>query len=136
MTFNAPSIAGLPPVLARFAEATSVDLALRLAGEHGGITRYIPIGVPGDDHWLVRCVGKAGAQALAEQHGGCWLAIPKAEHLRSKKALIAAAKGTTREIARRFGVTDRYVRMVREKGSSALLSRGGGQSLADGTAGP
>ncbi len=108
-------IAGLPPLLAEFARATSVGLALRLAADYGGQRKYIPEGSTrlADDHWLVQCVGRDAAKVMSEMRGREWVEIPNAAFYKSKKSLIARAQGSTNKVAKEFGVTSRWVRMVR-----------------------
>jgi hypothetical protein len=69
----------LPGLLAQIAAVAGVEAALAVAKAKGGSRAYVPPR-PADDHWLVRAVGRAHADAIAaELVGGtaCNLLIPK-----------------------------------------------------------
>ncbi len=107
------STAHLPGLLGVLARAGHGGAALRLLAEWGGTSRYIPAH-PGPDSPLVALIGVDAAQVLAAVAGGGNYDVPMATYRHARKGVIARAAGSTREVARRFGVTERWVRKVRQ----------------------
>lgn len=72
------------------------------------------------DHRLVRAVGMSAAQTLASIFGGEYVEIPKGSTLGKRKREIyrMSEQGVPHNlIARRTGVTERYVRMITSDGA-------------------
>jgi len=73
--FNDPVT--LPGVLAEIASVADSEAALRIAQVCGGGRAYFPMPRSlSDDHWLVRCVGRDHAVAIAQLLGGCETEVP------------------------------------------------------------
>lgn len=89
-----------------------LESASSLVDAYGGTRCYVPRG-PTARSPLAKAVGLQAARALAEEFGGEYILVPTCFHARSKKGEIAAAEGTNAAIARRFKVSDRWVRIVR-----------------------
>lgn len=108
-----PSITqGWPASLQDIAELIGVAATLRLVDAYGGSVLYVPMTLdPG--HRLVQSIGPKAAAELVRVYGAEKVEVPVLRVARSRKALIAGAEGKTREVARTIGVTERYVRMVR-----------------------
>ena len=102
----------LPQLLRDIAELTSVQVALELAERLGGTRLYFPID-PAPDNLLARAVGLDTARVLARHYGNLHLDIPR--FASGRKLAIARADGTAPDVARRFGVTERWVRKVRNE---------------------
>ncbi|MCG8434052.1 MAG: hypothetical protein MJA83_08485 [Gammaproteobacteria bacterium] len=110
------SLADLPPFLREVAELTTLGTALTLARDYGGTRQYIPKR-PAADRWLAAAVGMAAAQILARAYGDRHVDIPR--FAARRRMAIAQAEGTGAEIARLYGVTERYVRMIRNASPSS-----------------
>lgn len=108
---------GWPAALVRIAEVTSTAAALKLVDAFGGTSIYVPQSITSEDR-LALILGAEAAVALAEAFGGDRLDIPTMAFARHRKAMIIQAEGSARVVARRLGVTERYVRMVRNAGST------------------
>lgn len=113
----------LPGVLAEIAEATSVEVAVKIAQAKGGRRVYIPAR-PAADHWLSQLVGHANAlaigKAIAPGFGGIDMLIPmgpshsNAQRWRVMHELIDNGR-SKREIAAACGVHERTVQMHRNR---------------------
>ncbi|MFP3944398.1 MAG: hypothetical protein ACLFWF_10920 [Alphaproteobacteria bacterium] len=105
-----------PMTLQRLAEILGTGPALALAGTFGGLEKvYVPR-IASPDCQLARVIGVDGLRKLIEaepSYGGRFLYIPAGKYRRLAKARILAAKGSSAEIARRLGVSQRYVKQVR-----------------------
>lgn len=106
-----PDTSGWPAGLLEIAELIGRGLALRLVQLHGGEELGVPKTMR-PEHVLAKALGFEAASWLAERYGPGRLSVPTLMSARAKKRAIATASGTTNEIARRHGVTARYVRMV------------------------
>lgn len=126
MTAPTQSLAGLPMLLAALAERTSVPTVLRLADVAGGTRRYIPEKLPTGKHWLVDAIGVEATEVLIEMVGGDEIEVPTLRAYKAQKQHIAVAEGSAREVALRFGVTERWVRECR-----SLVKDSRQQSLFD-----
>jgi hypothetical protein len=106
-------MAGWPHGLIEIAEVIGEEAALKLSESFGGFRVHIPKS-PAADSPLARAIGLEAAEKLARHAGGDRLYVPMGRpHI--KKPAIAAAAGTVAEIARRFGVTERWARAVRSQ---------------------
>lgn len=113
----------LPGVLAEIAEATSVEVAVKIAQAKGGRRVYLPAR-PAADHWLAQLVGHAAAlaigKAIAPGFGGIDMLIPmgpshsNAQRWRVMHELIDNGR-SKREIAAACGVHERTVQMHRNR---------------------
>lgn len=100
----------LASFLADVARITDVATALKLAEAWGGTNRYIP-SRPTQDSPLARIVGLDAARKIGAAFGNEQLDIPLLRSP-SKKELILAAKGSSREIAVSLKCSERYARAV------------------------
>ncbi len=105
---------GLPPSLSDFASRAGLDAALRLAETAGGQRKYIPRKEAlYEGHWLVLALGWSAAHILAEMWGGESWDIPAAVSYTSKKQAILNTQGSASAVARKYGVSARYVKRLR-----------------------
>ncbi|MBF0249945.1 MAG: hypothetical protein HQL35_04865 [Alphaproteobacteria bacterium] len=102
----------LPPLLADVAERAGVGGALKLMTEFGGQEITVPK-IPRPGQVLYERCGRDVAEALADLRGGEIVPIPNGACLKSKKRAIADDDGPSNTLAKRHGVTSRYVRQVR-----------------------
>lgn len=105
-----------PLTLQRLAEILGAQAALALAGTFGGLEKvYVPR-VASPDCQLARIIGADGVRKLIDaepSYGGKFIYMPSGRFRRLAKAQILALKGTSKEIAQRLGVSQRYVKQVR-----------------------
>lgn len=116
MTDDHSIMRGWPASLVRLAETVGVANTLRLVDAYGGAECHIPLSELHPGVRLVQVVGMDAAAAMKRVYGGGPLEIASLRIARTRKGLIAEADGTVTEIARRLGVTRRWVRMVRNAG--------------------
>ena len=86
-------------------------------------TMYVPA-IPRPTHKLVKIVGQAAAESLAQLYGGRNVSVPKCaaiqQSARHAEIIRLVAEGVPQvEVARRFGMTDRNVRHVLAKARMA-----------------
>ena len=106
------------------ADLIGVPAALKLVERRGGTTVYIPKTISRETQPIVRLIGRQAAEQMAAQFGGMNFSVPTLAAARSsKKELIVRAEGGVYEIARRFGVTARYVRAVKNGSPSKVARR-------------
>jgi hypothetical protein len=84
------SHATLPMILRQIAEESSLEAALALAAAKGGTRVYVPRRLPAG-HWLVGCMGQAGAEALCRLYGGESIVLP-ADPRRGQRARVRAIR--------------------------------------------
>lgn len=108
---------GWPPLLAQIADVTSPATALKLVMAFGGVSCVFPK-EPAEGHAVVDVIGLDAARALAPHLSGRSIEIPVLASRRQLKRAIVRAEGRTSDIARDLGCTSRYVRMIRNAGSS------------------
>lgn len=106
---------GWPASLVEIAEAIGITPTLMLVQAYGGVGCYVPHTLDAT-HAISQAIGPDAAYKLARSFGGSKLDVPVLAVARQKKAQIARAEGTTSEVARFFGVTARWVRMIRNAG--------------------
>ncbi len=109
---------GWPASLVEIAEKIGLAATLKLIEAYGGTNCYIPHR-PTPEQKLVQVIGIAATLKLSAVHAGEHIDIALAQAARSKKALISDAKGTSVEVARRFGVSTRWVRYCRNAGTKS-----------------
>jgi hypothetical protein len=102
-----------PIGLRRLAEVIGPAAAVRLAEAFGGEEDWYIPKTATVDHPFVAVIGLDRMEALSAAMGGTTIEIPRGVFRDLKKARILQATGTSREIARGVGATQRYVRMVR-----------------------
>lgn len=107
-----PDTSGWPAGLLEIAGLIGRGLALRLVQLHGGEELGVPKTMR-PEHVLAKSLGFEAACRIAERYGPGRLSVPSLASARAQKRAIATAAGTANEIARQYGVTARYVRMVR-----------------------
>jgi len=117
MTDQRAIMRGWPASLVEIAEVIGVAATLRLVDAYGGSVCYVPTRLD-DSHRLVQAIGPLAAQRLVARYTGEKLEIAGLYVARTRKALIANAEGSVAEVARKLGVTRRWVRMVRNAGRS------------------
>ncbi len=107
----------LPGTLAEIARETSVPVALAIARRFGGTDLYVPLN-PTEHDPLARCVGIDAANRIARLYGGGRVEIPlgntarRAERNRAIRRMAAEGRSVS-EIARRFGMTTRSIRRIK-----------------------
>jgi hypothetical protein len=119
----------LPGLLADIAEVAGLEAAMILAETVGGTRVTIPARA-GDDHWLVRTVGKTAAEAICDhfrtlsaegrEAGARHIVIPKGPAGCLDKARRRMAKelldgASAREAARRAGLSERAAFRMRAR---------------------
>lgn len=101
-----------PASLIEVAEVIGVKATLHLVEAFGGTTLYVPEHLD-PSHRLAQAIGFNAAEQLVSMYRLEKIEVPTMRIVRTRKALIGKATGTTNQIAREFGVTTRWVRMVR-----------------------
>jgi hypothetical protein len=105
--------AAWPPNLRALAAAIGEDAVARLVDAYAGQRVYIPIRPPRGGHRLAELLGGEALAQLQQDFGGAQIEIPLARPAGALKAAIAAAEGTTSEVAARLGCSRRYARLFR-----------------------
>lgn len=103
----------LPVSMQEIAELIGVKNAIALMDNIGGLEKYYIPKNPKIEHELAKIIGLDNLVKLSEQFGGDEISFPKGSFRDLKKSRIFDAKGSARAIAKRLGVTQRYVRKVR-----------------------
>ena len=103
---------GWPAGLVELAEVVGPEAALILQRDWGGIRLYVPRNLD-ESHPIALAIGWDAALKLCQWRPGEQLLLPSLYAARSRKAMIAAAKGSHAQIARALGVTERHVRGVK-----------------------
>ena len=104
----------LPPAIREIAETIGLRLTLRIVQEFGGRDIKFPVR-PDDAHHVIVALGKEDGYEICKYMGGQALSVPLCKVPRNWRAEIARleAAGLSRgEIARRLGITQRWVRKV------------------------
>ena len=118
----------LPGVLQEIAEVAGEAAALAIASRAGGTRIYLPAKAP-DAHWLVQAVGRTHADALCNHFAvdgrGARLDVPLhvGGTFRQLQRAIAevvhkmddGSEASSREIARKVGITQRTVHRHRAR---------------------
>ena len=118
----------LPGVLQEIAEVAGEAAALAIASRAGGTRIYLPARAA-DEHWLVQAVGRAHADALCDHFAvdgrGARLDVPLhvGGTFRQLQRAIAevvhkmddGSEASSREIARKVGITQRTVHRHRAR---------------------
>ncbi len=108
---------GWPESLTELVEIIGVGAALRFVDAYAGRDYvYIPETLT-EGHHLVQAVGEKAARQLVDAAGRDRIPVPTMAVRRNlaRKQLIREAEGTTSEVARRLGVSPRWVREVRNE---------------------
>jgi hypothetical protein len=105
---------GWPESLVAIAVVIGVRAAKALARTYGGERLLVPR-KPRPDMRIVRAIGYEAARRLARYCGGDRIYVAKLTVAHAKKAKIIQASGTVADIARRFGVSERWARHVRRE---------------------
>lgn len=111
---GADDFSGLPPVLARVAEACGRGAALRLASEFGGTVIYVPKKAQPSSP-LVRTIGAAAVEMMIAEFGHGNLEIPLGPFGLRRDTHRAIRRGLAQQrsqakVARAVGVHHRTVR--------------------------
>jgi len=104
----------LPDSIQEIAETIGLRLALRIVQEFGGMDVEFPAR-PHDEHPIIAALGKDDGYAICEYMNGQSFSVPVCKVPRNWRAEIKRleAEGLSRgEIARRLGITQRWVRKV------------------------
>lgn len=115
MTGDHSVMRGWPASLVEIAEVIGEAAALRLVDAYGGTVCYVPMAIA-PEHRLAQAIGPVAAGRLVARYGGEKIEVPVLHVARTRKAMIAQAEGGVAEVARRLGVTRRWVRAVRNSG--------------------
>lgn len=106
----------LPGILQEIAELIGLPEALKLADHYGGVRLYVPLTIP-EGHVLAELVGMEAARKLSDRFGGMeHFDIPKARSvtvaLRNRKIREAWPGLSQRQLALKYGLTERQVRVI------------------------
>ena len=104
-----------PIGLRRIAAVIGAKEALRLVEAFGGTEDHHIPKKASPDHPFARVIEYEDLQKLCNTLGPCRLEIPRGTNLKPKKLQILEADGPSREVARKLGVSQRYVRKVRQE---------------------
>jgi|GEM_PF-1139563 len=104
----------LPPSAQELVEVIGLPAVLRLVEAAGGTMIYIPQ-KPDDTSRLALAMGLTAYHIFIRHYGGAHFAVPTFAAARQKSHLIARAAGTSNEVAAKYGVTERWVRMIRQR---------------------
>lgn len=126
MTTSAdPRIAQLPDVARELARELGYDMGLKLMIEFGGMQLSIPKRPLPKRSKIWQVLGEDAAKALSRLYGPGQIEVPIGNSLRAAERCRAIANhpGSHNEAAKAFGVTRRWVRMVRraDKGPGPLF---------------
>lgn len=105
-------VRGWPASLVAISEIIGIPATLRLVERYGGDGVYVPHHVDPESNF-VQVAGLTAAEILVQHYAGEKVPIATLAGVRHKKALIVEASGPAAEVARRFAVTARWVRMCR-----------------------
>lgn len=110
---------GWPASLVEVAEVIGPEAALLLVHHFAGTELYVPATPPADHP--IHVIGAEAMAALCERYAGDCIQVPTLYAARSKKAMMAALKGSNRAVARQLGITERWARKVRREVSQPSL---------------
>ena len=114
----------LPPFASELAEGMGLEALQRLVDRRGGVYLNVPTNPVPDDHWLVECLGREGADWLVGDYRGTSIEIPKchASIVAARQAKALALRNTMSEAdaALASGYSARHIRRLR---SSAVDDR-------------
>lgn len=114
--FRQSELRDWPPAMRSVAQTIGVEGALLIVQHLGGLEYYVPKSAT-EAHPLVQLLGMQRFVALAGRHGGSRIIVPRdlGTNVAKGRILTLAEQGLDqRTIARRVGVTQRYVRRVLE----------------------
>lgn len=116
---EAELITALPSSLQDMAQTTSLDLALKMAGEFGGSRLRIPDTATPTDQFTQR-LGVNFANTLIKNYGGERLYVPKLHGvekiIRNRKIIIGYTQGSTiNELAGKFKLSYRGVQKILDR---------------------
>lgn len=111
---------GLPPLIKRISELTSLEVALKLVEARAGTAVYVP-GEVDETCTLARLVGLEPARKLSGEYAGAWLTIPRCFErlLLERNTRICAryeANTPASTLAREHNLTERQVRRIVAEG--------------------
>lgn len=109
----------LPSRVRALAEVIGLPAALKLVELRGGGRLYVPKHAEAE-HWLALEIGLDALQALAAMYGGETIEIDRCHGVSIKlkhQAILSAADAgqTTFELARAWKMTERGIRLVKQK---------------------
>lgn len=110
-----PSLDTWPDLLRRFAEVIGPEATMRFVAYYGGLERIRVPKVARADHTAATLIGLEAWSRICQVWGGETIDVPRGHFVRLRKAEIIdlGEQGLHhREIARRTGTTQRYVRSV------------------------
>jgi len=108
---------GWPDSLRELAEIIGIGAALHFVDAYAGRDYvYIPEALT-EGHHLIQAIGETAARQLVDAAGRDRIPVPTMAVRRNlaRKRLIREAEGRTSEVARRLGVSPRWVREVRNE---------------------
>lgn len=109
---------GWPASLRELADIIGDKAALELQGARAGTRMYVPKR-PTQKSPLAQIIGLREARLLAVSgYGGEYLVVPTGVLMKARvrRRAIEAAEGFPSDVARRFGVSERWVRKIRQQG--------------------
>ncbi|MEK7754525.1 MAG: Mor transcription activator family protein [Acidobacteriota bacterium] len=120
-----PRTARLPKVPRALAKRLGYEVGLLLMTKFGGSLLSVPTSpTPAKGSVISRALGEAAARVMTELWGGESLEIPLGSKVKAadRRRAIIDHPGSHNEVAREFGVSRRWVRMVRA-GNDALQAK-------------
>jgi hypothetical protein len=105
---------GWPTSMVMIAAIVGEEAARKLSEEFGGFRILVPRR-PTPGTIIARTIGTEAAAHLCQEYGGHRVYVAKLAAAKAKKRAIAEATGSVAEIARRFGVSERWARRVRQQ---------------------
>ena len=109
-----PRIQQLAGAAKALAQRLGYDVGVKLMAEFGGLQISVPKR-PLAKSRLYQTLGRDAAKVLSELYGPSTIDVPVASRLArlARNRAIAEAEGSHGDVARRFGCTRRWVKMVR-----------------------
>ena len=118
----------LPESLQIIVRLTDLSTALTLVKRFGGTNLHFPpLKLVNDRHELAALIGVNNLRQLAQYYEGDTVYMPLASHygqfLRDEKIKQDSSELSTSELARKYHVSDRWVREIKRRHKPALVKR-------------
>lgn len=118
----------LPESLQTIVTLTDLSTALILVKKFGGTDLHFPpVRNVRPEHELAKLIGVNNLRQLAQYWGGDTIYVPLAAHyaqfLRDEKIKQDSTKLSTSELARKYDISDRWVREIKRRNKPALVKK-------------
>lgn len=118
----------LPESLQTIVRLTDLGTALTLVKKFGGTNLHFPpLKLVNERHELAITIGVNNLRQLAQYYEGDTVYIPLAAHyvqyLRDEKIKQDSKKLSTTELARKYKVSDRWIRQIKSRNKPALVKK-------------